>query len=131
MMYACSIWNNASTRGGTYTQKTLEILQSIQARAARAICGAYRATSNAALDIEAHLLPIEEQIWKHNADVVTRLLSSKATAEMAGLQTNTTLSTNTTRKRRRHIDSWQKIYDDMNSRRSRGFDTQEPTFHPS
>jgi ribonuclease HI len=126
MMYACSIWYNASTRGGTYTQKTLEILQSIQARAARAICGAYRATSSAALDIEAHLLPIEQQIWKHNADVVTRLLSSKATAEMAGLQTNTTQSTNTTRKRRRHIDSWQKIYNDMESRRRQGFDTQEP-----
>jgi hypothetical protein len=39
---ACSIWYNASTRGKTYTQKTLEILQSIQARAARAICGAYK-----------------------------------------------------------------------------------------
>jgi hypothetical protein len=51
-------------------------LQNIQARAARTICGAFKATSKAALDVEAFLLPIEQQIWKHNADVVTRLLSS-------------------------------------------------------
>ncbi|KAJ3469891.1 hypothetical protein MRS44_003956 [Fusarium solani] len=37
-------------------------------RAARAISGAYKATSAPALDIETHLLPIEHQIWKHNAD---------------------------------------------------------------
>jgi hypothetical protein len=34
MMYACSIWSNASIKGRVYTKKTLSILQSIQARAA-------------------------------------------------------------------------------------------------
>ena len=95
MMYACSIWYNASTRGKPYTQKTLDILQSIQARAARAICRAYRATSNAALDIETYFLPIEHQIWKHNADFMTRLLSSKPTADMASLKTCINHSTDT------------------------------------
>jgi ribonuclease HI len=126
MMYACSIWHNASTRGKTYTQKTLDILKSIQARAARIICGAYRATSSAALDIEAHLLPIEQQIWKHNADVITRLLSCKPISDTAGLKTNVTEPIDTARKRRKHISSWQRIYDDMKSRRPQGFDNQEP-----
>jgi hypothetical protein len=37
----------------------MDALQSIQASAARSICGAYKATSRAALDIEALLLPVE------------------------------------------------------------------------
>ncbi|KAH7548754.1 hypothetical protein BM1_10920 [Bipolaris maydis] len=35
---------------------------------------------------KAHLLPIEQQIWKHNADVITRLLSSKHMAYILNLQ---------------------------------------------
>ncbi|KAH6044453.1 hypothetical protein HBI67_247390 [Parastagonospora nodorum] len=125
MMYACSIWYNANTRGGTYTQKTLDILQGIQARAARVICGAYRATSHAALNVEAYLLPIEQQIWRHNADAITRLLSSQAMTDMSGIQKDSPQPTST-RKRIGHIDSWQKIYNDMKNRRSHGFDEQEP-----
>jgi ribonuclease HI len=120
MMYACSIWSNASTKGKMYTKKTLNVLQSIQARAARAICGAYKATSRAALDVEAYLLPIEQQIWKHNADVITRLLSSKHIADIPSPQTSTS------RRRIRHVDSWQKIYNDMKDRRRQGLETQEP-----
>jgi hypothetical protein len=85
MMYACSIWSNANLndkkRG--YTHKTVDALRSIQARAARSICGAYRATSRVALDVETFLLPIEQQIWKHNRDVVTRLSSSRTIAQTA------------------------------------------------
>jgi hypothetical protein len=90
MMYACSIWSNASIKGRVYIKKTLSILQSIQARAARTICGAFEATSRAALDVEAFLLPIAQQIWKRDADVVTRLLSSIDTASTAGFQRDTT-----------------------------------------
>jgi ribonuclease HI len=125
MMYASSIWYNANTRGLTYTKRTLEILQNIQARAARAICGAYRATSNAALDIEAHLLPIEQQIWKHNANFITRLLSCKDIADTAGLCTDAVQPT-VRRARRGHIDPWQMIYDDIRGRRKQRPDRQEP-----
>jgi hypothetical protein len=114
IMYACSIWSNASIKGRVYTKKTLGILQSIQARAARTICGAFKATSKAALDVEAFLLPIEQQIWKHNADVVTRLLSSIDIASTAGFQRDTTPPTTTGR----HINSWRKIHSDMKDRRN-------------
>jgi hypothetical protein len=124
MMYACSIWSNASMKGGLYTKKTLSTLQSIQARAARAICGAYKATSRAALDIESFLLPIEQQIWKYNADVVTRLLSSTDIATTAGFQTSAAQPV-TAKTSRKHIDSWQKICENMGCKRSQGFDTQE------
>ncbi|RKL20549.1 hypothetical protein BFJ72_g15022 [Fusarium proliferatum] len=75
MMYACSAWSNANwrTRDKPYTEKTLSKLQSLQARAARVISGAYKATSMPALDVEAYLLPIEQQIYKHNVDTLGRV----------------------------------------------------------
>jgi len=79
IMYACSAWSNSNWRTRTmpYPNKTLAQLQSLQARAARAISGAYKATSAPALDIETHLLPIEHQIWKHNADCLGRISNGK------------------------------------------------------
>jgi ribonuclease HI len=75
IMYACSAWSNTNwrTRSRPYTDKTLAQLQSIQARTARVVSGAYRATSGPALDIETYLLPLEHQIWKHNADSLGRI----------------------------------------------------------
>ncbi|KJK73496.1 hypothetical protein H634G_11258 [Metarhizium anisopliae BRIP 53293] len=75
IMYACSAWSNANwrTRNMPYTNKTLVNLQSLQARAARLISGAFKATSTPALDIETHLLPIEHQIWKHNIECLGRI----------------------------------------------------------
>lgn len=35
--------------------------------------GAYKATSLPALDVEMHLLPIEQQIWKHNNEALDRI----------------------------------------------------------
>lgn len=77
MTYACSVWSNTGIKGQPYTKKTLRTLEAIQARAARAISGAYRATSRAALDVETHLLPIEQQIWKHNAETLGRMISGR------------------------------------------------------
>jgi hypothetical protein len=67
IIYACSIWLNASTPRKSYTQNTFNILQKIQAKAARAITGAFKTTARPALDIEAYLLPIKQLIWKCNA----------------------------------------------------------------
>lgn len=48
--------------GGTraYTYKMIDALRSIQARAARGICGAYNTTSMAVLNVKAFLLSIEQ-----------------------------------------------------------------------
>jgi hypothetical protein len=35
--------------------------------------GAFKAVSFPALNIEMHLLPIEEQIWKHNTAMIGRM----------------------------------------------------------
>ena len=85
MMYACSIYSNAdlNDKKRRYTHKTLDALRSIQARAARSICGAYRVILKVALDVDKFLLPIEQQTWKHNADVITQLSSLRAIAKTA------------------------------------------------
>ena len=71
IMYACSAWSNSNycTQSASYTQRTLETLQQLQARALRTVTGAFRA----ALDIEAHALPMAQQIWKHNIEALARI----------------------------------------------------------
>ncbi|KDN71119.1 putative zinc knuckle, partial [Colletotrichum sublineola] len=78
MMYACSLWSNSGWGEKGYTKRTLHRLQRLQARAARTMSGAYRATSFPALDVEMHLLPVEQQIWKHNIDTVSRVGTAEA-----------------------------------------------------
>ncbi|KAJ3552812.1 hypothetical protein NPX13_g11028 [Xylaria arbuscula] len=89
MLYACSVWSNADVRGKAYTKKTLEMLQTIQARAARTITGAFKATSRPALNIETYLLPVERQIWKHNTETIGRALSSQDVPELERYKVNT------------------------------------------
>ncbi|PVH69368.1 hypothetical protein DL98DRAFT_439194, partial [Cadophora sp. DSE1049] len=75
MMYGCSAWSVAQERGEGYTKQTIDSLKRLQAKAARIIGGAYKATSGPALDIELYLLPIEQQIWKTSSETVSRILS--------------------------------------------------------
>ncbi|KAL5371116.1 hypothetical protein PMIN02_013118 [Paraphaeosphaeria minitans] len=123
MLYACSIWTNENGKKHTYTKKTLDTLQSIQARAARIICGAFKATSRAALDIETFLLPIEQRIWQHNADTITRLLSSRPIANTVGFQPTDDAQI---AERKKHTGSWQRIYSEMRDKWGEALTTQEP-----
>lgn len=82
MMYACSAWSNSRANGDPYTRKALGVPQSLQARGPRAICGAFRATSQADLDIEAHLLPSIQQIEKHRTHALGRIMSCHAIPEL-------------------------------------------------
>lgn len=82
MMYICLAWSNSRGNGAPYTRKTLQILQSLQTRGARAICGACRATSRAALDIGAHLFPVIQQIEKDNKHALGRIMSCQTIPEL-------------------------------------------------
>lgn len=76
MMYGCSAWSIARDTGAGYTRQTIDTLNSLQAKAGRIISGAFKATSGPALDIELYLLPMTQQLWKHNAESIGRLCSS-------------------------------------------------------
>jgi ribonuclease HI len=128
MMYACSIWSNANLndKKRCYTYKTIDALRSIEARAARSMCGAYRATSRVALDVETFLLPIEQQIWKHNADVITRLSSSRAIAKTTCYEPREPVPAVNDKIYRAHRSPWQKAYEALGNRQVRDLDRQEP-----
>jgi len=73
----------------------------------------------------AFLLPVEQQIWRHNADTVTRRLSSTDIAVTSGFQTSIAQPTAVDKARIRHTSSWEKVHSDMKCKRSQGFETQE------
>lgn len=111
MMYACSVWSNSSTAGKAYTRKTLETLKSVQAQAARTICGAFRATSQAALDVEAYLLPVEQQIWKHNVTTLGRILSCQDIPQLMQFKHRAaTTQSRRSRRAKEYISPLQSIY---------------------
>ena len=89
MMYACSIWSQSRAVGTSYKQQTLHTLEALQARAARAICGAYKTTSVIALDVETLLLPMERQIEKQNMNATLKILASTNTTEVRSEEANT------------------------------------------
>ena len=81
MMYACSAWSHARSTGVPYTQNTLHTLENLQARAARAISGAFKATSYAALNVEAHLMPVSQRIEQRNKEALIQMLSAGRTTQ--------------------------------------------------
>ncbi|PQE10727.1 reverse transcriptase protein [Rutstroemia sp. NJR-2017a WRK4] len=98
MMYGCSAWSVAQGNETGYTKQTIDSLKRLQAKAARIIGGAHKATSGPALDIELHLLPIEQQIWKTSAETVGRILSTNKMPTLTGFR-----YFRNTRSRRRQI----------------------------
>jgi hypothetical protein len=60
----------------------MDCFNSLQAKAARIIAGAYRSTSGPAIDVELYLLPMAQQVWKKNTETVSRILSTYNITEL-------------------------------------------------
>jgi hypothetical protein len=123
MMYGCSAWSVAHERGEGYTKQTLDSLKRLQAKAARIIGGAYKATSGPALDVELHLLPIEQQIWKTSSETVSRILSTDRMPALAGFR-----FLRTTRSRGRqtpYVSPLEHTYRRLHQRRGETIEGQE------
>ncbi len=76
VFYACSAWGINKNTGDGHTKELVTSLNSIQAKAARIIGGAFKATSIPALNVETHLLPMKQQLWKAKSLALARILSS-------------------------------------------------------
>jgi len=124
MMYGCSAWSVAQERGEGYTKQTANSLKRLQAKAARILGGAYKTTSGAALDIELHLLPIEQQIWKTSAETVSRILSTEKMPTLAGFR----ILRNTRNRGRQtlYVSPLEHIYRRLYQRRGVIIEEQEP-----
>ena len=75
LSYFSSAWYQPESSPG-HNKSQISSLQTVQSRAARLITGAFRATSIAALDVEAHILPVKHLLDKLSNEAVLRLASS-------------------------------------------------------
>lgn len=79
--YCCSVWYSPSKKEGRKTN-IVKTLDSIQVRAARTITGAFKATSTAALNIEAYLPPIGHVIARSLFETILRMATTPSYAEI-------------------------------------------------
>jgi hypothetical protein len=76
LLFGCSAWYAPKGREGEYKTKQVRKITAIQHRAARVITGAFRAESQAALEVEAYLAPIKLQLEEATIASYTRIAAS-------------------------------------------------------
>jgi ribonuclease HI len=82
IFFACSAWGVTKNTGDGHTKELVDSLDSIQAKAALVISGAFRATSIPALNAETFLLPMKQRLWKERNLALTRLLTATTTLQI-------------------------------------------------